>query len=119
MSTEGVLDPAVVAGLRQAQDTLGNPEFIRQLVGLFQARTPGKMDRIRHAIAGGDAGAVREAAHALRSNCGMLGASRMAEACARMEEAAARADLPAAAEAFRDAERDLPLVLEALSALQE
>jgi HPt (histidine-containing phosphotransfer) domain-containing protein len=117
VSTDDVLDPAVVAGLRQAQDAFGNPSFIRQLTGLFQARTPEKMDRIRQAIASGDAVAVREAAHVLRSSCGMLGATRMTEACARMEEAAARADLQAAAEAFRDAEAHLPLVMTALADL--
>ena len=117
MPADEVLDPAVVAGLRRAQEAFGNPEFIRQLAGLFRARTPPKMDRIRQALAGGDAGAVREAAHALKSNCGMLGAARMADACARVEEAAARADLAAAAAAFREAEEQMPVVLSALADL--
>jgi hypothetical protein len=47
----------------------------------------------------------------------MLGAVRMAGACALMEEAAARADLAAAAEAFRDADQQLPAVFDALSKL--
>jgi HPt (histidine-containing phosphotransfer) domain-containing protein len=114
---EDVLDPAAVAELRRAQDAFGNPELIRQLVGLFQANTPGKMDRIRQSLATGDAGAVREVAHALKSNCGILGAAQMAGACALMEDAAARADLAAAADAFRDAEQQLPAVLEALASL--
>ena len=117
MPADDVLDPVVIAGLRQAQDAFGNPEFIRQLAGLFQARTPLKMDRIRQAIADADAVAVREAAHALKSNCGMLGAARMADACARMEDAAKRADLPAASLAFQEADQQLPAVLEALSKL--
>jgi HPt (histidine-containing phosphotransfer) domain-containing protein len=115
---EDVLDQAIVAELRRAQDALGNPEFIGQLVALFQANTPGKMERIRQALTAGDASAVREVAHALRSNCGMLGASRMAEACALMEDAAARADLAAAARAFGEAEQQLPSVLAALSILE-
>jgi HPt (histidine-containing phosphotransfer) domain-containing protein len=112
-----VLDPAVVAELRRAQEAFGNPGFIRQLAGLFLANTPGKMERIRQAFTDGDAGAIRESAHALKSNCGMLGAVRMAGACALMEEAAARADLAAAAEAFRDADQQLPAVFDALSKL--
>jgi HPt (histidine-containing phosphotransfer) domain-containing protein len=75
------------------------------------------MDRIRLALAEGDAATVREVAHALKSNCAMLGAARMADASALMEEAAARGDLAAATEAFRDAEAQFPLVLTALSAL--
>ena len=117
MPADDVLDPAVISGLRRAQDAFGNPAFIRQLVSLFEVRTPGKLDRIRDALADGDAATVRETAHALKSSCGMVGASRMADACGRMEEAAARADLASAAEAFREAEEQLPAVLAALSAL--
>jgi len=115
--TEEVLDPAVVAELRRARDAYGNPGFVRQLVGLFQAHTPGKMDRIRQALDGGDAATVEQVAHTLRTNCGMLGGARMAAACARMEEAARRSDLPAARQAFEEANQQLPAVLEALSAL--
>jgi len=117
VNTDDVLDPEAVAGLRRAQDAFGNAEFIRQLAGLFRAATPAKIDRVRRAISEGDAQAVREAAHTLRTNCGMLGATRMADACIRMEEAAARADLAAAAEAFQDAEAQLPLVLAAVAEL--
>ena len=117
MPTEDVLDPAVVADLRRAQDAFGNPTFIRQLVDLFLFNTPGKMERIRQALAAGDSEGVGQAAHALRSNCGMLGAAQLAGAFVRMEEAAARGDLAAAAVAFREAEQNLPFVLDALSAL--
>lgn len=117
MPTEEVLDPAIVADLRRAQDAFGNPEFLHQLVELFRSGTPGKLDRVRDALAARDAAAIGQAAHALTSNCGMLGASRMAAACARMEEAASRGDLASAAAAFRDVERDLPGVLHALSQL--
>jgi HPt (histidine-containing phosphotransfer) domain-containing protein len=113
--SDDVLDPAVVAELRRAQDAFGNPGFIRQLAGLFLANTPGKMDRLREAVTAGDAEAIREVAHALKTNCGMLGATRMADACALMEDAAARADLAAAALAFEDASQQLPAVFEALS----
>jgi HPt (histidine-containing phosphotransfer) domain-containing protein len=116
--SDEVLDPAVVAALRRAQDAFGNPGFIRQLAALFLANTPGKMDRLREAFTAGDAAAIREVAHALKSNCGMLGATRLADACALMEDAAARADLAAAGEAFGEAETELSSVLQAVSALE-
>jgi len=116
--TDEVLDPAVVAELRRARDAFGNPMFIRQLAGLFTANAPGKMIQVRQAFAAGNGAAIREVAHALKSNCGMLGATRMADACARMEEAAARADFAAAEAAFLDAETQLPAVLAALSILE-
>jgi HPt (histidine-containing phosphotransfer) domain-containing protein len=117
--TEDVLDPAVVADLRRAQDAFGNPAFIRQLVDLFLSNTPGKMARIRQALAAGDSEGVGQAAHALRSSCGMLGAAQLAGAFVRMEEAAARGDLAAAASAFETAEEQLPGVLEALAKLTD
>jgi HPt (histidine-containing phosphotransfer) domain-containing protein len=117
VSTDEVLDPAVVAELRRAQEAYGNPEFIRQLVALFQTNTPGKMARVREAVAARDAGTIEQVAHALGTNCGMLGATRMAQVCARMEEAARRADVVEAGAAFREAEALLPGVLEALSTL--
>ena len=118
MVAEQALDPAVVAELRRAQDAFGNPVFIRQLAELFRTSAPGKMDRIREAFAAGNAADVGQVAHALRSNCAMLGAARMAGACATMEEAAACADLATAARAFRDAEGELPRVLKALSEVE-
>lgn len=117
MAADDVLDPAVVAGLRAAQEDFANPTLIRDLVGLFLTRTPGKLDSVRRALAAGDAAAVREVAHSLRSNCGMLGAMEMAAACGRLEDAAARADLQSAAAAFADVESQLPAVRSALSAL--
>ena len=118
MAAEQALDPAVVAELRRAQDAFGNPVFIRQLAELFRASAPGKLDRLREAFAAGNAADIGQVAHALRSNCSMLGATRMAGACATMEEAAARADLAAAAEAFLDAQGELPRVLQALSEME-
>jgi HPt (histidine-containing phosphotransfer) domain-containing protein len=116
--SDEVLAPDVVAALRRAQDAIGNPGLIRQLAGLFLTNTPGKMDRLREAVTAGDAAAIREVAHALKSNCGMLGATRMADACACMEEAASRDDLTAAALAFEDASQQLPTVLKSLSTLE-
>ena len=117
MSTDDVLDAAAVADLRRTQDALGNPTVIRELVELFRSRTPGKLNQVREALIARDAASVEQVAHALRSNCAMLGASRMAAAAGRMEEGAARGDLAAAAAAFEDADERLPGVLEALSQL--
>jgi len=112
-----VLDPAVVAELRLAQEAYGNPEFIAQLVTLFRTHAPAKIDRLREAAAAGNFPVIEHLAHTLKTNCAMLGATRMADACGRTEMAAARADLPAAAAAMQEAERLLPEVLAALSEL--
>lgn len=117
MSADPVLDPAVVAELRRAQDAYGNPDFVRQLVALFLANAPARMDLIRDAAASRDTASLERLAHTLKTNCAVLGATRMAEACARMEAAAGRSDLVEAEAAFREAEAQLPQVLEAASEL--
>jgi HPt (histidine-containing phosphotransfer) domain-containing protein len=75
------------------------------------------MERVRDALASRDTANLERLAHTLRTNCGMLGAMRMAGAFAQMEEAAGRNDLATAAGAMEEAERQLPVVLEALSEL--
>ena len=117
MSADEILSPSVVAELRRAQEAYGNPEFIAQLVTLFRTHAPVKIERIREAVAAGNAPAIEHLAHTLKTNCAMLGATQMAGACGRMEMAAARADFPGAAAALEEAERLLPGVLAALSDL--
>jgi HPt (histidine-containing phosphotransfer) domain-containing protein len=118
VSTDDVLDPAAVAELRRAQEHYGNPAFIRQLVELFQAGAPAKMDRLREAVAERDLAALEHAAHTLKTNCAVLGAARLAAVCARLEAAAGRGDFGAASAALEEAEALLPPVLSALSELE-
>ena len=117
MPADEVLDPSVVAELRLAQEVYANPEFIAQLVTLFRTHAPAKIDHLREAAAAGNLPVIEHLAHTLKTNCAMLGATRMAGACGRMEMAAARADLPAAVAAREEVERLLPGVLAALSEL--
>jgi two-component system sensor histidine kinase/response regulator len=79
------LDPAVIVELRRAQDACGNPAFIAQLVALFQANAPTRLASIREAVAFCDGAALGHTSHTLKSNCAMLGATRLAEICARLE----------------------------------
>ncbi len=117
MSSDDVLDPGAIAELRRAQDQLGSPAFINQLVGIFRQNAPRRMDEMREALAAGDAAALERAAHTLRTSCATFGAARMAACCASLEAAAARADLQAAAALFAEAEHEFPGVLEAVTAL--
>jgi HPt (histidine-containing phosphotransfer) domain-containing protein len=112
-----VLDPAAIAELRRAQDHLGSPTFISQLVEIFRQNAPRKMDEMREALAAGDGAALERAAHTLKTSCGTFGAAHMAACCANLEAAAARADLQAAAAIFAEADAAFPDTLAAVSAL--
>jgi HPt (histidine-containing phosphotransfer) domain-containing protein len=111
------LDPATIAELQRAQQEYGNPEFIAQLVALFRANAPARLAHIRGAVAARDGATLGHVSHTLKSNCGMLGALRLAEICARLEaygDAAASED---AAALVDDAEAELVRVLRELEEL--
>jgi HPt (histidine-containing phosphotransfer) domain-containing protein len=114
---EPALDPAIVAELRRAQQEVGNPEFIAQLVALFRTNAPARLAHIREAVAARNGAPLGHTSHTLKSNCGLLGARRLAEICARLEafgDAAACAD---AAALVDDAEAELARVLRELEEL--
>ena len=119
MTSDEVLDPERVAELRRAQQHYDNPTFIRQLVELFRENAPARMAQLREAVAGRDALAIERAAHTLKSNCGMLGATRLAHACARLEEAGGESAFGEAERVLAEAEREFPRVLEAVTELGE
>jgi len=111
------LDPEIVAALRRAGEQLGNQELLAQLAGLFTDNAPLRLEEIRGAIGRRDAPRAERAAHTLRTNCAVLGASELAACCGRLEEAAACADFDAASARLAEAEDRLPDVLAAVTAL--
>jgi len=96
------LDERVVDQLR-ALDSPGSG-FFDGVVGMFLDTTPTRLDALARAAAAGDVPALQAAAHALRSTCGNLGARRMHDLCAQIEEAAGAGatDLPVRVEALRE-----------------
>jgi PAS domain S-box-containing protein len=82
------LDARVVSELR-GLDTPGSG-FFHGVIGLFLDTTPGRVEALAAAARGGDTDAVRALAHGLRSTCGNVGAKRMTDLCAQIEELAPR-----------------------------
>ena len=117
MTSDEVLDPGIVAELRRAEQHYDNPTFIRQLVDLVRQNAPARMVQLREAVAGRDAMTLERAAHTLKSNCSMLGAMKMADACARLEEAGGRSAFDEARRVLEEAEAEFPRVLEAVAEL--
>ncbi len=84
-STSPVLDSTTIESLRRLQEESANPEFLRQLVQIFKTNAPKRLEQIRAAILARDGRLLEHAAHTLKSNCSMLGASRMAAYCFALE----------------------------------
>jgi len=115
---EPALDPSVVADLHRAQVEYGNPEFIAQLVELFEAHAPTRLARIREAVAARDGATLGHTAHTLKSNCGMLGARTLAALCARLEQYGDAAAYDDAAALLGEATAEMVRVLDALATLR-
>jgi len=78
------LDPEVLAGLRELE-TDDDPGLFSELVELFLTDTPPRLRALEHALGCGDSKALEEVAHSLKSSCGNLGASALAELCKDLE----------------------------------
>ena len=96
MSEVPVLDSTVVSGLRQLTPP-GEPDVLAQVLNLFLAEAPLRMDRLRNALAAGNIEEVRRAAHSLRGGAGNIGARRLSEVCRQFEAQGKSGDLAGSA----------------------
>lgn len=88
------VDPNALEGLRR----FGGDALLRQVVTLFRDQVRVRHEAMRGAVANGDPATARNAAHALKSSAGQVGAVGMQELCQRIERAAADGDRARVAE---------------------
>jgi HPt (histidine-containing phosphotransfer) domain-containing protein len=81
------LDRAALDAIR-ALDEGGAAGLLQQVVQVYLESVPPLIAELRRAGAAGDAAAVRDAAHSLKSSSANLGAARLAEMCRAVEHAA-------------------------------
>jgi signal transduction histidine kinase/ligand-binding sensor domain-containing protein/DNA-binding response OmpR family regulator len=86
-------DPARLEQLRDLEEVTGRP-IVRQIIAVFLAETPKRVEEIREALAEGDASALAFVAHSLKGSGGQLGAVRLTALCAELE-AGGRSGIPA------------------------
>jgi CheY-like chemotaxis protein/HPt (histidine-containing phosphotransfer) domain-containing protein len=79
-----VLDAEVLAGIRALGGT-GTPDFLHRVVGRYVQEAPQLYARIRAAAEDADTGALRLAAHTLKSSSANLGATAAAALCKELE----------------------------------
>ena len=77
------------AALARLEQSVGDPEFVGELIGDFLAGLPGQLAALRAAHAVADSEQVHRIAHTLKSNAGTFGADDLALACRALEQAAA------------------------------
>jgi two-component system, sensor histidine kinase and response regulator len=111
------IDDQVLARLR-AFDDQGESTFVSGLIRMFLADLRLRLEEIRSASAAGNAHAVNRAAHALKGASGELGAARMRELCARLEEDTAKGSLNDTEELIRALEEEANHVRVAMEAVE-
>lgn len=87
-----VYDPEALGMLRE----VGGPELAREMIDLFLANAPQRLEAAEQALEAGDAAQLHQAAHSLKATSATLGALRVQELSAELEAAAREERLDAA-----------------------
>ena len=80
-----VLDAVILDSLRELESMGGQAGLLEKIIHLYLDTAPKYMEQMRIAIADHDAGALKVAAHTLKSSSANLGARGFAELCKKLE----------------------------------
>ncbi|MBI2837963.1 MAG: transporter substrate-binding domain-containing protein [Acidobacteria bacterium] len=96
---------------------ISSPGFVEDLVSRFLEKVPASLDSMRDAHGRSDLQAVVQTAHSLRGSCGLIGARRMMDLYAQVEERGGEGDGAAADRLIAEIELELGEVREELQDL--
>jgi HPt (histidine-containing phosphotransfer) domain-containing protein len=92
-------------------ERLGEDEdLLREMCGIFLTESASLLEKLRQAIAGGEAAAVMRAAHSLKGEVSYLSAPAAAEAARRLEDMGHQRDISQAPEALALLEREMEVL---------
>ena len=86
------IDHSLLDRLRDLQQD-GEPDILVELVDAFLSDVPARLETLRGAVEGGDEKSVERNAHTLKGSAQNMGAVRMSEICAGLEEAGRSGEL--------------------------
>jgi two-component system sensor histidine kinase/response regulator len=110
--TEEPLERAVVENLRE----LGGQEMLSELSEMFLNGASSALRDLKEAIQSEESPSVERTAHTLKGSSGNMGAKRMAELCAELQDAGTSGDLSCAPELLERLEAEFERVRPALEA---
>ena len=102
--------------LDQLREDLGGNAPLNDVIVTFLEKTPEALDALRDATVRADADALRRAAHMIKGSSAMLGARRLAEQCAELEQLGRSGHVPDAASRIAAIEASYRTVAAALRA---
>jgi HPt (histidine-containing phosphotransfer) domain-containing protein len=112
MSDE-TLDMSIVGVLQRIK----KPGFFPNLINVYEEDSKRILDVIKSSIDGGDAKALEESAHSLKSASSSIGAARVAEVASALEKMGESGSFDGAAEQWEELSKRLLVSHEALKAL--
>ena len=71
----------------------GKPDLLAKVLGVYFDKTPAIVEAMQEALEAGDAHALKEQAHSLKSSSAYVGAEGLSDKCRRIERAAADDDV--------------------------
>jgi HPt (histidine-containing phosphotransfer) domain-containing protein len=110
------IDPAVLATLRQLNED-GQPDVVKEVLGLFLIDAPARLQAIVAAVANGDARGLQRAAHTLKGASGTIGALALQRVCRGLEEMARQDALADARSALEEMHREFGRVKDEIDQL--
>jgi protein-histidine pros-kinase len=93
----------------------GDPELLREIVGLFLLETPELQTAIRDSIARGDRKALEHAAHSVKGAVSSFGAQAARQAALKLEMIGREGDLTQAVPACAELDREIAHLTHALA----
>jgi CheY-like chemotaxis protein len=99
MNTQLIADAGVEKPMRQMDEALAlsrvgdDVELLKEVIGLFLSDYPGTFEKIKSAVAEGDATALEHHAHSLKGSVSTFGAERAFEAAFALEKQGRSHDL--------------------------
>ncbi|HSL00232.1 MAG TPA: response regulator [Rubrobacteraceae bacterium] len=108
-----VLDQDVLSTLREIERE-GEPGFVAELADMFLRDARVRLEELHKAADESTFESLRRTAHTLKGSCSNMGAARMAEVCAALEQAGELGDMARCSELLARLEVELDLVRVAL-----
>jgi two-component system sensor histidine kinase/response regulator len=109
-------EPAVYDRQTALDRISGEEELLDEVTQLFLDDAPGRMAEIRTALEQGDPKRLQNAAHSLKGAAGYVGADRTSAQARKLEELGRGGELSSALEEFRQLEREIERLIEAIAA---
>jgi HPt (histidine-containing phosphotransfer) domain-containing protein len=89
-------------------ERLGEDEtLLREMCGIFLSESAHLLEKLRQAVAGGEADSIMRAAHSLKGEVSYLSAPAATEAARRLEDMGHEHDMARAPEALASLEREM------------